>query len=213
MFFKKLRERFQINSDLEKERLLTEFYKLARKPKETLREFWGRMQTLVAEIQCLGRTILEDDLKRTFFKELPESGKNIFLQLSSMDPYKASLNDLCLEVIRRNEELESSVGDKNISVNLVDNGSKKFNGTCLNCNKFGHKAADCKFRRQNDTRFKTHLRNNPQDHDNKRTNKRGKYMIDKSRKRGQRFNQKRGDKNNRSQNNNERSNKPMTAGN
>ena len=213
VLFKKLRERFQINSDLEKERLLTEFYKLVRKPTETLREYWGRMQTLVAEIQCLGRTILEDDLKRTFFRELPESGENNFLQLSTMEQYKANLNDLCLEVIRRNEELESSLGNKNNSVNFVAQGSRKFNLTCYKCNKPGHKAVDCKSKSQNDKRFKNHLRNSPQEHDKKKSNRRGQYMTDKSRNRGQKFNEKRGYKNNGPKYNKDQSNKPMTAGN
>ena len=151
--FKRLRERFQINSDLEKERLLTEFYKMALKPKETLREYWGRIQTLVAELRSLGRTILEDDLKRTFFRELPESGKNNFLQLSSMDPYNKNLNDLCLEVIRRNEELESSLIDRSISLNFVSSGRNKFKGSnyhsrivCDYCDKPGHRYAECRNR-------------------------------------------------------------------
>ena len=165
------------------------------------------MQTLVAEIQCLGRTILEDDLKRTFFRELPETGKKNFLQLSSMDQYKANLNDLCLEVIRRNEELESSLGNKNNSVNFVAQGSRKFNLTCYKCNKPGHKAVDCKSKSQNDKRFKNHLRNSPQEHDKKKSNRRGQYMTDKSRNRGQKFNEKRGYKNNGPKYNKDQSNK------
>ena len=117
------------------------------------------MQILFAELRALGREILEDDLKRTFFRELPESGKNNFLQLSSMDMYKNNLNNLCLEVIRRNEELESSLNVKSDTANIVAHNNGKMTGKCFTCGKAGHRRFDCKSKPLNDTNSQRHHSN------------------------------------------------------
>jgi len=77
ILFKRLKERFQINTDIAKEKCVQNFYEMARKPTEPLREFWGRLMTMVCELRTVyKRDVLDEDIKRLFFKELPDAGKN-----------------------------------------------------------------------------------------------------------------------------------------
>jgi hypothetical protein len=138
--FQRLKERFQINSDIEKERLLQEFHSLARNKSESLRNFYGRTVGLVAELRSVfHRDILDEDVKRTFFKQLTEGDRNSYLQLQSIATYASSINDLCLEIIRRHEELEPM--NSNFKTELVnyaynyDSGEKGFKRICHNCKK------------------------------------------------------------------------------
>jgi hypothetical protein len=143
ILFEKLKQRFQVNSEIEKEKLVTEFQHMVIGPKESIRAFYSRIMTTVSELWTVfEREILPEDIRRTFYQALSDASKNNFLQLESIDQYKANLDALCMEVIARQEQLESSVTTANLSVNNI---SSKRTDTrkCHNCGKIGHLKADC----------------------------------------------------------------------
>ena len=141
--FKMLRARFEKNSQLEKERLMEEFKELGKKSTETLREFFARLMALVSELRTtFQRLIHDEDIRSVFKNQLSETSKNNFLQLEKTPEYKNQLNDLCQEVIRRDEELQQSLGSK-LSVNNMS-GGERFQGECFYCGKYGHRAVDCR---------------------------------------------------------------------
>ena len=52
---------------------------MGMKAKETLREYYMRVQSVVTELRTVfGREIPDEDLNRAFFKELPDIGKVTF---------------------------------------------------------------------------------------------------------------------------------------
>ena len=163
VLFKRLKERFQINSDIAKEKCVQNFYEMARKPNEPLREFWGRLTTVVCELRTVyKRDVLDEEIKRLFFKELPDAGKNNFLQLSSVDLYKHNLNDLCLEIIRRQEESDSSTVVKPDLANYANENTSSDTRQCYNCGKTGHIKNNYPFRKTTDNKTtKKYIKPNP----------------------------------------------------
>jgi len=188
ILFKRLKERFQINTDIAKEKCVQNFYEMARKPTEPLREFWGRLMTMVCELRTVyKRDVLDEDIKRLFFKELPDAGKNNFLQLVGVDLYKHNLNDLCLEIIRRQEELDSSTAVKTDVLNNVNDRSRPDNRQCYECGKLGHIQHYCPVRKANDNNsLKKNIKHNPF-LKNGRNDKRNKFMKNKQDKRNNKF--------------------------
>ena len=80
--YKNLKDRFQVNTELAKEKLVEEFQSLVKKPQETLRDFWGRLKMTVSELRTVfSREVLEEDVRRLFFRQLSDAGKNNFIQL------------------------------------------------------------------------------------------------------------------------------------
>ena len=67
-----------------------------------------------------GRPVPEDDIRRALLQELPESSKKNFLQLEKTSQYDNRFNDLCLEVITRDEDLQQTLGDEVIVINNVN---------------------------------------------------------------------------------------------
>ena len=68
--------------------------------------------------------------------------RTIFLQLEYTPEYGKNLNSLCLEIIRRDEKLQQSIGPK-LVVNSVDL-KKVFKGVFNKCRRRVHKAVDCR---------------------------------------------------------------------
>ena len=82
ILFFRLKEKFQRNSEVEKEKLIQEFHSIGMKAKETLREYYMRVQSVVTELGTVfEREIPDEDLNRAFFKELPDIGKVTFVAL------------------------------------------------------------------------------------------------------------------------------------
>ena len=144
ILYVRLRERFQKNTDVEKERLLSEFDQLKPGPRETTREYYGRINTLGTELRNVFQAIITDDMiRRAFFRDLPDTAKNNFLQLQVTEPYASGpLHDLITEVIARHEKLHAMLSPGGDSVNLILNnkaGDQYFKGQCNYCRRTGHK--------------------------------------------------------------------------
>ena len=94
-----------------------------------------------------GREILPEDIRRTFFQALPDTSKNNFLQLESVDMYKNNLDALCMEVITRHEQLESVLSRSTHTSNNISYDKREQKETemrkCHSCGKIGHLRADC----------------------------------------------------------------------
>ena len=91
------------------------------------------MLVTVTELRTVfGREILNEDLKRTFFKCLTDNAKSFYLQLASLDKFKNNFEDLCLEVIKYYEELDANTKQNtnlNVdTVNQVNFGAYRFKG-------------------------------------------------------------------------------------
>ena len=144
--FKRLTERFEMNAEVEKERLMDDFQKACRTTGESLRAYYGRLYSMVAELRNVySREVPDEDLVRALKKELSETSKNNLVQLSKLPEYKGATNDLCLEVVRRDEELDQKKGGRFVisevsAHNVMDNG---FRGLCNLCKRRGHKAKYC----------------------------------------------------------------------
>ena len=204
--FRSLKNRFQINSEIEKEKLVQNFQSMVRGPKETPREFYGRMLVTVTELRTVfKREVLDEDLKRTFFKCLTDNAKSFYLQLASLDKYKNNFDDLCLEVIKYYEELESTIKHSIETVHEVNTGKYIFKGNCDNCGKPGHKWANCKKFKSNRDQDNSQISNSNKFYNERRSEKRNKFTQDKWSKRRAQFNNKRQQKpNNDSRQNNDR---------
>ena len=70
---------------------------------DTLRDFYGRIVTLVTELRTTFYVVIsEDQTKRALFRELPNAANNTFLLLKvTPSNSTGSLHDLCFEVIQR----------------------------------------------------------------------------------------------------------------
>ena len=147
--FRRLSDRFKKNAQLEKERLMEEFKSILLQPGENLRTFYGRLTTLVNELRNIYKRVIPDEDVRSAFKaQLSDTAKNNFLQLEKTPEYGNNLNDLCLEIIKRDEELQQTLGDR-VTVNNV-NMEGYARGACFKCGKLGHKAIQCRSGRYNE---------------------------------------------------------------
>ena len=100
---------------------MEEFKDLSKKSKETLREFYARLVALVSELRTTFRRVIHDeDIRSVFKNQFSETSKNNFLQLEKTPEYNNHLNNLCQEVIRRDEELQQSLGTKLVVYNMAD---------------------------------------------------------------------------------------------
>ena len=199
--FRSLKNRFQINSEIEKEKLVQKFQMMVRGPKETPREFYGRMLVTVTELRTVfRREVLNEDLKRTFFKCLTDNAKSFYLQLASLDKYKNNFDDLCLEVIKYHEELESNIKVSVDTVNEVNSGHYKFRGRCNTCGKPGHKSVDCKMNDNNREKDNYRLSDSNSFLRNRKSDKKSEFMQSKWNKRRVQFDHKRHNKSNKDRN-------------
>ena len=82
---------------------------------------------------------------RAFFKEMPDVGKLQFQTLQNTSAFQNSLHELCLEVIRRMEQVSANnLTTKVVSIhNVHEEKKRKFNGECYYCGKSSHKKQDC----------------------------------------------------------------------
>ena len=81
-------------------------------------------------------------MRGDFKSQLSDTSKNNFVQLENTPEDGNNLNSLCLEIIRRDEELQQSIGPKFVA-NAVGL-EKAFKGVCNKCGRRGHKAVDCR---------------------------------------------------------------------
>ena len=88
------------------------------------------------------RDIPDEDVRRAFKAQLTNASKNNFLQLENMPEYGNNVNSLCLEIIRRDEELEQNL-EEIVAVNYVEK-QDWIHGVCFKCGKPGHKMANCR---------------------------------------------------------------------
>ena len=101
--------------------------------------------------------ILEEQIKRTFFRDLPDTFKNNFLQLEATYPYTTGpLNDLCIKIIKRHEKLMVSLSPVVESENFVRANTagqeEKVTDTCFYCDMPGQKKSDCRSRKKDQTK-------------------------------------------------------------
>ena len=166
----KLSARFKVSSEVERERLVDELNAARRQSNETIRAFYGRLSAIATELRTIfDRPIQDEDIKRLLLKELSEASKNNFLHLEMMPKYAKNFNDLCLEVIKRDEILQKAI-EKNVVANNVNyddvtqdnrysdgrfqNGRiqggreqvRRSTAICHRCRKPGHIARECKSR-------------------------------------------------------------------
>ena len=85
--------------------------------------------------------ILDEDARKAFKSQLSEASKISFLLLEKSAEYKDQLNDLCLEIIRRDEGLNQGY-EPLVSANNINMDKLRHNG-CFNCGKPGQMARDC----------------------------------------------------------------------
>ena len=80
ILYARLREKFQKNSEVEKEKLQTEFEQLKPRSKGPPPEYYGRIDTLATELRTVVHVDVTDDtVCRALFKHLPDTTKNNFL--------------------------------------------------------------------------------------------------------------------------------------
>ena len=98
ILYARLNERFQKNSDVEKEKLQMEFEKLKPRSKETSRVYYGRIDTLATDLWTVFHVNVTNDMvRRALFKHLQDTTKTNFLQLKATEPYSTGpLHDLCI---------------------------------------------------------------------------------------------------------------------
>ena len=150
--FQQLSKRFEKNKQVQKEELLNEFKnkRFEEERGETLRDYFGRLNTIVTELRIVyNREVPDEDLKNKFMEALSETSKNNLLQLENSEEYRDKLTDLCYEVIKRDERLRAST---NVSRNVVNNVRENQNGRmffrrfCRLCGLRGHKSNNCRAR-------------------------------------------------------------------
>ena len=152
--FQQLTIRFEKNKQVQKEELLLEFKnkRFEEGRGEALRDYFGRLNTIVTELRTVyNRDVPDEDLKNKFMEALSETSKNNLLQLENTVEYRDKLTDLCYEVIKRDERLRASLAPYTHVVNHVSdyrNGKMFFRGICHTCGNRGHKAIDCKFKKK-----------------------------------------------------------------
>ena len=142
-------ERFEQNAEVEKERLIEDFQKATRAAGEDLRSYYGRLYSIVAELRNVYyREVPDEDLVRALKKELSETSKKNLVQLSKLPEYKGAANDVCLEVIRRDEELDQNKSRRliNPEASVQNVFEKVFRGHCFICKRRGHKAIECNYK-------------------------------------------------------------------
>ena len=162
----KLSARFKESSEVERERLVDELNAAKRERNETIRAFYGRLSTIATELRTIfDRPVQDEDIKRVLLRELSEASKNNFLHLEMMPKYEKQFNELCLEVIKRDEILQKTIGNSEVVNNVTsDSGNTRYRGgrfrggrfqggrsqggrsnvTCHYCHRLGHIARDCK---------------------------------------------------------------------
>ena len=116
----KLSARFKESSEVERERLVDELNAAKRERNETIRAFYGRLSTIATELRTIfDRPVQDEDIKRVLLRELSEASKNNFLHLEMMPKYEKQFNELCLEVIKRDEILQKTIGNSEVVNNVT----------------------------------------------------------------------------------------------
>lgn len=105
-------------------------------------------ENLIRQLKMAGATIDDSDLLAQFFLTLPEKFDPLVTALQNVEDGKLTFNlvkeRLMSEEAKLSDRNQEEVEQKTAFVGKKFNKSKKFNGKCFKCNKFGHKACDCK---------------------------------------------------------------------
>jgi len=145
--FQELEKRFAPFQDTEKERLLNEWFALSIQPNQLFRNFWGKSQEIVHNLQhhhhvgidntCLYhklRTNLHATLRTYYFT----------IRNESLSP-----DDMAQKLIAFEEAVSRSGGhvvnvpNSIYHISETSDQPTKFKGRCHNCGQWRHKAKDC----------------------------------------------------------------------